>query len=382
MKKRPLILSTVVLAVATSANAQLITLNDNIDLFVTGTLAATYESNVLKDANAGNVVDDVYFSIIPGLQLVTRSGTSNLSLNAWIAEEIKRYCDNSDFNDENLKAGLGLSYDNFGKTMMDFKASYIQYDNQGTEDSLRYQEKQDRDVTTLSFYGRQYVLPKVSLGLGADYIDTNYDGHYDQYDRYAWGIPVNLYYNLTELYAISLGYRYSNEHASADWAEQNSQSHFLNIGIDAALSAKVSGYARVGYTRYSSIFDETSNGLGWDVGLNYAATQLTSFFVKASGDFGLIADSQSARRILSTIGMNHKITPSVTANLRLSCDQYDYLDVIRSDTAFFGYVGATWSPINQIWSVSGGYQYQMNDSNASLQSYHNNMVTLGASVRF
>lgn len=382
MKKTHLYLSTAALVVATSANAQLITIGDNLDIFLTGTASVNYEDNVLKVNK--DKTDDTYFIITPGAQIATRSGTSNIALNAWFAEEIKRYSDNSKFNDENVRSGVNLSYDT-SKTNLSLKASYNQYDIQGDETSLRNQERNERGVAIGSFYGRQYFLPKVSLGLGVDYVNTDYKKEDLAYNRDYWAIPVNLYYNLTEQYAVSLGYRFKTEDVDHSGYDRTKE-HFVNVGVDCSLTAKVSGYARIGYNFYDSVSGESDEGLGWDVGLNYAMTALTSVYLNASGDFGVLADSASASRMLTTVGLNHKLLSSLTASLRVSYDNYNYIDMPRVDQSFFGYVGFTWAPTSQPWSVNVGYQFQMNDPNKSryddLAKYKNNYVTLGASIKF
>ena len=369
-----------------SSAAPLVSIGDSTDIFATLTGSARWMSNVFR-SNSGEV-DDLLFVISPGLQATFGQSLSNLSFSAGTSYDFLSYVDQSD-----LDTGLWHFYANgaYSGNRLELLGR-IYYDQNQSPAGTGNQVNPFGNLTEFDKYGAtldgEYQLsPKFSFGGGIFYDETKFTKLEQFYsDQSSWGVPVNLYYELTPKLDASVGYRYRNTDVDprvntvAPAPGNNADNHFLNVGLRGQMAPKLTGTIKVGYNYRESDRTGDDSGLGADGDLVWVITPKFTSRIGFGRDFAVAGGGQDTIRTDGDIVLTYQLSDFIFASGDASWTNLDY-NAGREDNLYRLGIRANYVP-NQHWRFSTGYSYTDNDSNLSAASYNNHMLDLTASLRY
>lgn len=402
-------------ALPSGANAApLISIGDNTDVFFNGSSSLRWSSNVFR--NEDDEVDDIVWSLSPGLEINVGRGVSNADLSIITRYDIIRYEDQGQLDVELLHIKVLGSYktsrlDLNGSVSFDEEKSNAG-DVQFTDDLI------ESDNLSASLNSEYRVSPKFSFGAGVRYSDKNYTGQFDDRlaDRETITLPFDIFYELTPKVDLSLGYTYTHTDieetdnlvfvpgfpflGNRNLSDYETENHFFNIGARGNLLPKLTGFFKIGYrTRSSddSIATTTVGGmpfgspftvsrgdtgmLGLDADLTWSATPKLTVGLGLSRDFGVGGEGQSTENSSVDLFGSFSLSSNWAASANLGYTLRDYTDGDREDNQYDAGLRLSYSP-NQHWRFSTGYTYTENDSDAFDFSYVNHTLDLTATLRY
>ena len=110
MKSNLLFITAFVFTLSVKVNASpLISYNDNVDVFFTGSSNLSWQSNLFSDAS--DEVEDILLTLSPGFEAVFGRGVSNANLNFTTRYDILRYDKSDEWDTQTFHAMLFGSYD-------------------------------------------------------------------------------------------------------------------------------------------------------------------------------------------------------------------------------------------------------------------------------
>jgi hypothetical protein len=366
-------LALVAALVSISAKAApFMAVGDGAELFVTSSLQVQFDDNIYLDTK--NEVDDTILSFTPGVDLVFGKGSATTG-NLYYKEEIKRFSDNDQQNDELSSFGINSSTTS-GNSKFDFNASYAQL-AQNDNDIRATGTLVHRKVGNLGAKAEFDLTGKTKLGVGVTYADTNY-GPASYTDAKIWSLPVDVYYEATEKLDWSFGYRYRNTEQSG--TAKDFKDHFLSIGGRGEFSPKLTGQVRVGYNKreFSSGLGDDS-GLGLDGNLTYAATDKTSLSFNMSNDYGNSGTGDFTEIFRWGVSANSKLTEqwALQASLNYSATKYS----TRDDDFLDGLVALNYS-YNQYFSFTASMALRDNSSSSAAAEFKQTVFSFAGNIRY
>lgn len=362
---------TAIAGSVTAYAAPFLAMGDSAELFLTGSGAVRFDDNIFLDTN--NEQTDTILSFTPGFDLVFGKGSATQG-NFYYREEILAYSDHDDQNTSLSSIGLNTQYDG-GKSKFDFGASYAQVaqndnDIRATGFIVR---RQVSNLRALSEFG---LTQKTSLGIGVTYDSTDY-GPNSFTDNRSWRVPADVYFEYTEKLALSVGYRYRN--SSLSGSAIDNQDHFINIGARGEFTPKLTGQLRVGYSKREFDRGSSENLFGVEASLAYAYSDKTGLQFNISNDFGNAGTGDSTKNFTLGLAANTKFTEQWALNANLDYRSVDY--PTRNDDYLEGQIALNYT-YNVFLSFSASLTLRDNSSTSRIAEFANNVLSLGASVRY
>jgi predicted porin len=365
-----------------------IALGPDTKLHLTADGQVRFDDNVRLSAN--NEDSDTVFVIAPGIDLNYNGGLSKGNL--VVVEQIIRYADVGDLDGELFSAVGEYSYEG-AMTKVMARAGYREL-SQGSVTIRNREEAVEHDVANASIDAIWSATAKTRIGAGLFYDSTSYpDGYYS--DRESYGLPIDLYYEVSPKLDVSMGYRYRRSlvdrptalPSSIAWTSQDSKDHFFNVGARGEFTPKLNGQVRVGYGVRN--FDEVALGLDDSQGmlsfmgaLTYVYSPKASFDFSMSNDFSNSATGTSQEILAFRAGGRFEFTPQWSAQAGLSYESTDYArPSTRNDDFITGDVGVSYT-FNENVSVYGSYVHRTNSSNDDVYDLESNVLSLGVSLRY
>ena len=171
--------------------------------------------------------------------------------------------------------------------------------------------------------------------------------------------------------------------------------HGMSLGAQGQLSQKLSGDAKIGYTRQVYDFGFPSQGsLSVHSGLQWTMNRKTSFGFDLTRGF---TPSPQGYTMLNTTGrltLNHRFTDDVSGTAHLSYGIADYTyantDTGRQDTRSstmdnFGFGANLTKRLNKYFNLSGGYNFSYFDRTKPTgggETYDRHLVKVDLNGRF
>lgn len=387
MKNTTRLLAASAMLVTASHAAPFLAINDNAEIFLTGTVGVRADSNIFLSGDLPASLpanhpsrdrDDVIFEITPGI-LVEWGHNSVVQGSFSVSENFTRFQDHDQLNDETASALLQLRFDD-GKSKGGFNASYTEL-NQNTVDTFAPTGDTliNREVYGVGGNAEVAVTQKTSVGLGVQYQKTEFE-RTDFSDSQVVTLPFNYYYELTPKVDLSLGYRFRQRWEAIRF---DTKSHFFNIGARGELAPKLTGTVAVGVTRRSfshkSLSRDSDSLLGIDTSLSYELTPKTLLRLSVSNDFDTNSQGQEQKNLAVRLGATSRISEEWSVTSGVTYRRIDYYT--RVDDYFEGQIGATYI-VNAHISVTGAFSYRSNDSVATYADFEGRVVSLAASFRF
>lgn len=369
-KRRLILLSTITAAPAFAA--PFLAIGDNAELFLTARTEARYEDNLtLSDSNEES---DEVFEFVPGAEIAF--GKNSLTKGSLVAyERFTAYSSNPELNDSLANILFKSNYDG-AKLKLGTNASFRE-SSQNSRDA-RGATLVRRNYTNAGVNGEYALSEKSKFALGASYSDTDYKsaGFSDQ-DSYA--IPANYFFAISPKIDLSAGLTYRETDVAGAGAD--SEDIYYNVGARGQFTSKLSGSFSVGLNTREYDNGDDESGLGLKAGLAYDFSPKTTFTVDLSRDFETGADANGIENSSVTLGARTSLTAALSANVSLSYQQYDYLNISRSDDYVVGSIGFAYT-YSQNLSFDAGYTFNDNESDVAAANFTANVFSIGASLRY
>lgn len=365
-----------------------------ISLLCTGTVQ--FNDNIYL--NTSDKDSDVILKLIPGLQLSKGGEKTESSLNLTVKEDLSMYMSDDENNYQGTHANFKYTYAG-ARLNASVSAGFDMNQNTTSRDNRTVAGQAGELVRYYSYYARAVgtykIGEKVWVNSGFSWNGTTYDNHRDSYnDRQTYAIPVGIYHRvLTEKLRAGLSYEFRYTDLAANNVQRKKrenpgiqQVHFFGVSAVGEVSEKVTVDGRIGYTTsdYSrrTVGDEDrENTLGFNGGVNYAATEKTSFRLAFNRDFEIAGNGQSITSTGVALSANHRMDSSWSFYGSIDYRRDDYTDYDRCDDVYTLSAGANYN-INDYLGVSASYSFQWDDSDYVDSSYTNNIVTLSLNFRY
>ncbi len=353
-------------------------------LFVLQSGEVRYDDNVSFAENSKQ--DDLVYIFTPGLELNYDAGISKGLLT--VTGQLIRYEDNRAYNEDLLSIVGEYSYQGAAHGL---KAAATYREMSQAMATIRNREQAIRqNVTVASLEDIWAYSAKTKVGVGVAYDATGYPSSVYA-DREGVSVPVDIYFAATPKLDLSVGYRFRSTtvdelpSATQSW---DSKDHFINVGAKGDFTPKLSGQVRVGYSIRDMDVGESLDRLGLMGALTYVYSPKTSFDFTASNDFSNSELGTSQEAFSLRAGGRFEFDPQWSARAGLSWQSTKYAYVAtpgltdrRKDDFFVGDVGVVYA-MNEVLSFQATYIYRENSSNRRGLSFNNNILSVGASLRF
>jgi hypothetical protein len=373
--------------------APLLTITDNLDLYVTGQAQAQYNSNVLSagyvQTAQGSSKDDYVFTLAPGLELDYGRNTDTTITFSYV-EDFLWYRTNKALN--NNLANVFLNADHV-QGAWDLKAN------------LSWQQLYTNTPSTIvksnvSSAGGKIgytISPKFNTDLGFQYTGTRYTGAlasaYQNLQTYY--VPANFYYVYSDKFDIGAIYylNYQTPQNSNTTAGVTRYDNFIGGTVRIKQWEKLTGSVNLGvdfnhldqtplYGTSLPAPAENHTNLGYGVKLQYDFSPKLSLFLNGQRNFQTGALGQNIQVTSMNFSGHYAFSDFVSLDTTfVGWSLSQYYGTPRTDNAYnFGFQ-ANWTPTTYL-VLSAGYTYFLNDSNTAGNTYNINLVTISANVRY
>ena len=387
------------LAPITSASASpLVSIGDNADLFFNGSSSLRWTSNLFQDED--DEEEELVWTVSPGLELNFGRGLSNADFSIITRYDILKYEDNDELDTELFHIKAVGTYQT-GRWDADAQVSFDekQAPSQDIEAVLVESEETKAHLT-----GEYRFSPKFSFGSGVRYKQLEYTSFEDSFADYDhWGIPADVYYELTPKVDLSVGYEYGSRDVDSFTRSNGdvvgsyeTDTHFFNVGTRGELLPKVTGFFKVGYRlRDSENSVDTVSGvarakerdgsqgtMGIDADFTWAATPKLTNRLNLHRGFDVASEGDATTTTRIDVSSDYAISPLWSARPSFGYSRREYEDGNgRDDDQYYLGLNGNYSP-NRYWRFSLGYRYSENDSNRDRSSYEDHSVSFLASLRY
>jgi len=362
----------------------LVSIGDSATLHFVGNATVFSTSNVFRD-EVGEV-DDIVLTLTPGLQLTSGTGTSNVSYGATARYEIRKYDDRNELDTELLNLSAYGKFENARLVANASAAFFESQTNTGAANVIG--ALIESETTTLRLNAEYRLSPKFKFGAGISYEEKDYltfTNAVADYDIVR--LPFDLFYELTPKLDLSAGYTYSDravKDRTGDFVDTSydSEVHFFNVGLRGELMPKLTGTVKAGYRvreQSGGVKDEST--LGLDASLVWATTPKLSNTITLGRDFGVAGVGDATEETSIRLNSKYSISQQYFASAVLGYRMRDYLAFGREDDIIDFGLSLSYVP-NEYWTISTGYTYSENDSNAVGNSYTDNRYELSASLKY
>ncbi|TVR50523.1 MAG: hypothetical protein EA425_09700 [Puniceicoccaceae bacterium] len=366
--------SLLLLLAAPLASGPFMTIGDRawVNLTASGTLR--YTDNVYLDRT--NRTSDLVVLLSPGLRFnYGEPGINQGSLT--YREDFVFYTDNSSldsnlsfletrntFNNPRSEVRLDGSLQQLSQNSRDFR---------GDDFLVRRTEYRAR------VYGEYELTEKTSMGAGLQFDRRDFKT-FGFLDRDRITVPVDLFYELTPLVDLSIGYRYRTTDLKSPFL-RDSKDHRISVGLRGEVAPKVTGFFQVGaeHRRFEVTGSDTI--LAVEGSLTYAATPKTAYSLTASRDFGNSGiGGDTIERSNVELRARYSVSELWSTGAGVSYERADYLSG-RKDDYITADASVAYSP-NEYTTLSAGYIFLHNDSNRPQSEFRNNVLSFSASFRY
>lgn len=376
MKTMTCLLAVSSLLVSTTSAAPFLSISDNAEVFLTGTLGVRVDDNIALTPDA---TSDTILDVNPGAQLVF--GQESTVQGTWsVVHSFANYFEHDELNTNLFSTALNAGYDD-GKAKGTFNASFNEI-NQNTVD-VRTSDGSliRRDVLAIGTRGEVAISEKSSISLGLQYQGT-------EYKRYAFSdtkvatLPIGYYYELTPKVDLSLNYRYRES-----WLQHgyDSKDHFFGVGARGVFTPKLRGEFSVGLTQRNfgdhkglpSMDDKSLFGI--DSSLSYEVSPKTTLQFGVSNDFDTNSQGQQQKNFAVRLAALTNISAEWAVTGAVSYRAINYYS--RTDDYMEGQIGVT-HIVSENMQVTAAVALRSNESDLDTSDFDNSVISLAAAFRF
>jgi len=380
MKK--IILSSVLTASAFSLYAApMVTIGDQLDLFVNGGVIGSYNSNITLTQSPLKTSD--YIGTVRIGAEADYGRNSKFKANVKFYEDLVRYLQNAKFNCDLANVFAKVSYTETRLTV-DGNFSFQQVrQNSATISQVGNLVK--RNLYNAGVLGSYEWTEKVSSELGFSWYREQFTDYTDVYSNSdVYSMPVNALYRVTEKIKVGLAYqfRYSDFSGGTNTYGDNRTDNFGGVTVRGDLWSKLSTVVYLGVMNRDIPDIETDTTFTGSVRFEYAVTEKITTYLKAFRDFGNGASRQSSINTGVDVGATYNFSEFVQTRAGFIYQNSDYqAGYDRNDNEVVPHVGISYTPTKFI-TFSANYRYLNNASNIDNCAYNQHLVDLSIMMRY
>lgn len=367
---------------AKGSAAPLVSLGDDVELFILGSAGVQYESNLF--ATSLNEVDDFRFTLSPGVELAF-GGSPAANAKLVYRHHFHLYESNTALDGDYADLSFQGRYDT-GVFLGTLNASYRERASNSAQllnEAPGTPGLVERDEYNIDANGRYQVSQLTAFSVGVQYNEMNFkDPTLTSHDSFS--VPVTYYYRVRPNLDLTAGYRYRKTNVDGNFP--NSRDNFFSIGAQGELGSPLFvGNATIGYQeRKLRGVNYKTDSLFYNFMVTYLASARMSHFVSLSRDFRTSSNQGNTFTYAAlTVGTRARLSNTVSANASITYAEADYREAgnREEDHVFFN-VGMTYSP-NDYFSVNAHYGYTNVDGvGLRASDYVRSRVSVSASVRY
>jgi len=371
----------------------------DIDFTASGGATAQYNSNVLSSAgNVGGVktkFDDYIFTFNPGLVL-KYGAIADTTLTFNYTETFYRYYAHPALNEELSNVGFNVDRKQ-GAFDLSAGFSYAQnYNNTPSSASPGLTSIIRSDVIDAHGNATWNYSDKFTFTGGVDYSQTSYlysVGKTFQ-DSSTFTLPFTGYYAYTDQVSVGAGYTYSQttqQPAPATPGVPGRGRYNNTFTLNTRLTKwnKLTGDADIGVTMNHIDGDSSaalpaldSTTVSYGLNLQYAYTDTVAFTLSGNRNFSTGTTGQNIQATSVGVGVNYDYSSNIYATANLITYTYSqYLQQNRHDDTKTSGITINWKPYSYL-TLSAGYSYFMNSSDAPNATYNISIVTVSGTVSY
>jgi hypothetical protein len=362
------------LQLSSSTGFALFKFNEGRDkIFVTGTMAVGYDSNIFAAQNAEG--DTITTSTLM-LEYLRNAGMIGVNGQlSWTRGDFATNASES-FSDPTLSLEL---IKNSGRTT---GSATVSASRQSKADVALNQ----RTVSWNYNAGLNWKYPVIdrynvagSFGFGLlDYTE----GSSNLADLTTKSASLDLFYSYTSERDLVAGYRVRQSDTSAN---HQSIDHAFTAGVSGKILSKLKGNARVGYQiREEGASGETFGSTTAAVSVTWAVNKRLTVTGTIGKDFSTTGTESSVDNLTFNLDAQYAIRNHWSIFSSLGSGHSDFLNGVdggRSDFYLTGSIGIGYD-LNEHLKASLSYSYFQNWSNRSTSSFNRNTITLSLSSRW
>lgn len=393
MKKFTLLASALALGATLNASP-LMTIGDEVDVFLLGSVKGSWNSNIYS---SDKKVDDYILTLKAGAE-AAYGRNSNFKANVKFYELFQRYLGNAvnntqlanvfanvSYTEERWNVAANFSYQQFSSSSDDLIASGLS--GELTEGLVNY------DKINAGIKGAYNFTDKLSANLGFNWERVTYGNYTNQYsDRDVYSLPVSLFYSVTEKIQAGLTYQYryteyeGGSVSSALNYGNETTDHYAGVTVRGEIAPKLSTEIFLGYTHRDmggvvTGGSDSDSTFAFSARFDYLATEKLRTYVKASRDMGNGASRQTSVNTGVEIGANYAFSDKISSFASARYFYSDYKNQNRNDDNYMLSLGTTWKPIQNTY-VTAAYRYLDNSSNNQNSSYMGHLISIEAGFKY
>jgi len=382
--------------------APLLTITDNLNLYLTGSVEGQYNSNVLSAPApaTGQSKSDYILTVTPGLELDYGRNTAT-TVSVKFQENLLWYLHNTSLDNHLANFYLTGSHVQ-GSLTVDANFSFVQnYTNTpstivpGVAVSTILESYVYNAGTKLHYE----ISPKFDSDLGFQFTQTDYQGQvgkaYQNDTNYY--VPANFYYSYSPKLDLGLAYylNYSDPSNSSAPVSQGVMRYDNFVGATARIKQweKLTGSVNLGVDlNHVSASDgvgvtvapTNQTSLAYGVKLQYDYSPKLSAFLNGQRNFQTGAQGQNIQVTSMALSGHYAYSDFVSFDATaLGWSYSQYIGTPRADTSYNSGVAVNWTPTSYL-TLTAGYSYFINQSNVPFNaaSYNINLISISAAVRY
>lgn len=413
-----------------NASSPLFTFGDKLSVYSTGSASLSFTDNLFygsglpSGAFIEEEIQDSYFTLAPGVDIVFGESRSNFSSNLALKENFTFYNDNDDLNSELFSGRFAANYKN-PKLEGGINASLVESD-QNSSDLNAQGYLLERLTTTAGANVKFRLSPKSKLSLAAKSMTVDYDrpdlpanstdlavinspdadpSRYRN-DRESMSFTSRLFYEYSPKLDISIGYAFRTLDTkptdipvvqdfdgnpgtfdpiltSTTRDGTDLDSHIFRLGVSGEILPKVSGDLEAGIQIVDPKGQNTSksNNLNVEGSLTWAATPKIGTTLELESDTRTSSSGTTTEVLSAALDTRYKFSQKWSSYALLRYSETDYGNGIRSDESYMLGIGGAYQ-YNRHASYSAGYNYLKNNSTAALAEYNVGLFTISANFRY
>lgn len=373
-RARILLLAIAVFVLGLSPARALINLDGQRNqLFVFGSVAFGYDSNIFSDQNARG---DYTVTGAVGAEIKRRAGI--IAVNATGTLNYVAYGSYSDENSFNPNFSLEFNKST-GRTTGALTISAYRESRSDSAVNLRTNSWNFPVGLSLKYpVNDRYYLTSQTTYLRRRYVDTTALANYTDYSQ-----ALDVFYVYTSKLDLLGGYRIRVSKTSIG---DNTYDHWFNVGASGGLFAKLNGTVRLGY-QFRNISGGTSDNyshLNALAAITWPVTRKINLNGSLSRDFSTIATGASVDSTSASLRATYSFTRKIEFNGGLAFGVNRFLGTPppeRRDTFFSYDVGAHYR-MNEHLQVGASYTYFRNWSTFALSDFDRHGFSLDVSSRY
>jgi hypothetical protein len=380
--------------------APLLTITDNLNLYLTGTVEGQFNSNVLSSAFTapGTSKSDYVLTVTPGLELDYGRNTAT-TVSVKFQENLLWYLHNTALNNQLANVYVTGSHVQ-GSLTVDANFSFVQnYTNTpstivpGVPVATILESYVYNAGTKLAYE----ISPKFDTDLGFQFTQTDYQGQvgkaYQNDTNYY--VPANFYYSYSPKLDLGLAYylNYSDPSNSVKPATQGIMRYDNFVGASARVKQweKLTGSVNLGVDLNHvsasdgagvSVAPTNQTSFAYGLKLQYDYSPKLSAFLNGQRNFQTGAQGQNIQVTSMALSGHYAYSSFVSFDATaLGWSYSQYIGSSRADTSYNSGFSVNWTPTSYL-TLSTGYSYFLNTSNTAGATYNINLISVSAAIRY